>query len=108
MPLAPLSTVLPQRILPSLRQCAVALVATAFLCAAAQAAPASKRAPAKKQAASATAKPTPSKAVSKSSRAGRNVVATYSKRDGKAVSARVILPMQITDALGEATKLAAN
>lgn len=30
------------------------------------------------------------------------------KRDGKAVSARVILPMQITDALGDATKLAAN
>jgi D-alanyl-D-alanine endopeptidase (penicillin-binding protein 7) len=80
MPEARSSRVSSQRVRNGLRVLAAAFFATAFLCSAAQAATASK----KKPAIAAKAK---SASVEKEVRGGRNVVATYSKRGGKAVVA---------------------
>ena len=88
MPEAP-GRVPSQRIL---RTFAAAFLATAFLLSGAHAASSKKEVPAKKQAASASKSKSESKtakapAVEKKARGGRNVTATYSKRDGKAVVA---------------------
>ncbi|SFM43596.1 serine hydrolase [Variovorax sp. OV329] len=74
-----------------LRTLAAAFFATAFLLSGAHAASSKKEVPAKKQAASSKSR-TESKtakapAIEKTARGGRNVTATYSKRDGKAVVA---------------------
>lgn len=74
-----------------LRTFAAAFFATAFLLSGAHAASAKKEVPAKKQAASAKSKSesksAKAPAIEKTARGGRNVTATYSKRDGKAVVA---------------------
>src|SRR5262245_26591284 len=75
-----------------LRTLAAAFCATAFLLSGSHAAASKKEVPAKKQAAASkteakTTKTAKAPAIEKQARGGRNVVATYSKRDGKAVVA---------------------